>query len=187
MKKKNIVGFIGVVGSGKDYAAKFWASEFPNLKCVKVSFASALLEMAWNILGYEVPEDDYEEWKKRVMYVKRDGTFFTGRDFLINLGLEMRKHDPEFWIKKAIKKIDEEIANGADVILMTDTRFINEAEMIIEAGGKLQFCNYDSDRYNPNIESSSEALAQLLLEMGHSHGEDVTGIVSNLIEEDFKF
>ncbi len=77
----------------------------------RIGFADALKEMA--IAKYGMKE-------KNPVLLQR-------------LGMEMRAIDPEYWIKRWI----ERISSLATIVLVSDTRFLNEAYAIRKYGGYL--------------------------------------------------
>ena len=84
----------------------------------QVSFATALKEMAIR-----------QGWDGR----KNE----KGRTLLQDLGMKMRKEDPDYWVKAAMRKVDEiRLSSPATkIVFIPDCRFINEAEEIIHSAG----------------------------------------------------
>ena len=93
--------YIGVIGSGKDFMAKKETD-------VQLSFADALREEVWEMLGWKpkTPEE-YEEFKSQKWKLPGDRLYyFTGRDILQRYGTDIRrKEDPDYWAKKLVDKL----------------------------------------------------------------------------------
>jgi len=153
-----IIAYIGVIGSGKDYQAnemkKHLESKDRTVKTIK--FADALREMIWLLIGWTPKtEEEYEKFKKSTFSFF--GGEFSGREILIRLGTDiMRNYDKNVWVNKMMLKIN---SSTEDYILITDCRFTNEVNCLIDCGAKFIFCNYKSERYELK-NHSSEAFAQ---------------------------
>ena len=185
-----IVCFLGVIGSGKDYQAQKLVNE---RGFVHINFADDLRQMAWDILGWkpETPEE-YEWFKKQEMvFISRkpcdETDKITGRQFLQNLGTEaMRKRDPNFWANCWRNQVLENLAIGKNVCC-SDLRFSNELSTALsikkhyllignsanleDVSTKLIFCDYKSSRYDATNTHKSEKLAQALLSQGYQDGD----------------
>lgn len=183
-----LVAYLGVQGSGKDFSA----NKLIKQGYVKVAFADALRDMAWDVLGWTPQNDHSYEWFKRLpidkrvyindteehklkllaiqsISIKED---ITGRQFLQNLGVAMRSRDPNFWVMVAVSKIQKILEEGERVVV-TDARFDNEIQSLKSLGSKFIFCDYRSSRYNATDTHESEALAQRLLAEGYKDGQEV--------------
>lgn len=165
--------YIGVIGSGKDFMAKKETD-------VQLSFADALREEVWEMLGWKpkTPEE-YEEFKSQKWKLPGDRLhYFTGRDILQRYGTDIRrKEDPDYWAKKLVNKLI--LFNSIDMPLdpgklplnkcsigITDCRFENEIVQLIKFSDKylvpLTFVHtdYKSDRYDSESDHESEKVAQ---------------------------
>jgi hypothetical protein len=104
-----IVGMIGYAGSGKDTAAEALISQGFERR----AFADTIKTIARDI-GWDGIKDDY------------------GRRLLQNLGASCRHHiDESVWVEAALRGSDDR-----DIVI-TDVRYVNEAEFIAAAGGVL--------------------------------------------------
>lgn len=104
-----LIGMIGFAGAGKDTAAEALLGRGFERR----AFADALKAVAL-AMGWDGVKDE------------------RGRRFLQDLGLACREHIHErVWLDAALRDIE-----GRDVVI-TDVRFLNEAEAVREAGGIL--------------------------------------------------
>jgi hypothetical protein len=127
-----IIGFIGLVGSGKTEAAVIMESQI--LRSVIIPMAKPLKDTARN-LGWNGKKD-----KK-------------GRKFLTVLGTELlRECICEKWHTKRWKQLADETMrwNGTEYIIIDDVRFHTEVKMIQEMGGILIRINGRRDGKVPN-------------------------------------
>jgi len=183
-----IVTFIGVVGSGKDYQADILVKK----GFVRIDFKDELLDMASDLLGYDVREH-YDWFKEHPVGLRWDDNPLlrdlahrashemvrlgipTGRVFLQRLGTEvMRKRDKDYWTKAWCRKAYANITAGRSVTV-ADCRFMNEVEAIqnMRAPCRFVFCDYHSGRYDTTLIHASEHLAQELLKAGLQDGQEI--------------
>lgn len=160
----NIKVYIGVIGSGKTYNS--------NKDCnVTVSFADALREDMWKLLGWKPKNSkEYEEFKYSKWRLPGDRLYYiTGRDLLQRYGTEVRRaEDSEHWEKKLIEKIENlrSFKTRPIKIGIDDCRFPSEIKSIIkycdESDTNLSFIytDYKSDRYDAKSKHESEKVAQ---------------------------
>ena len=201
-----IVGFVGVVGSGKDHRAK----ELVKQGFVQVDFKDALLDMASDLVGYDVRQN-YDYFKENLVglttpsevgpkWMQRPPAHtltkdvlacyphaMTGRLLLQRLGTEvMRKRNPDYWCKAWREKVVALLKAGVKGIAVADVRFANEMSWINSTahlhnfGYHIIFCDYHSARYNPGMDHESERMSQAFLKAGKKDGD----IVAYRIMED---
>lgn len=191
-----IRAFIGVIGSGKDYSAKKLVA---GGGWVALNFADPLREKAWLLLGWAPQNDRDYDWFKKLpidlCYEIGEKDDFElalleqltksrapkGRVFLQLLGTEvLRDADKHYFGKKWQERAHQHLKAGLN-IAVTDARFFNEIESLLEVDSKTEFvfCNYKSHRYEPANSHESERLAQTLLKHGFENG-DVLPIKSRL-------
>ncbi len=86
----------------------------------------------------------------------------------------MRKRDPKYWVKQFMKSAEDALFKGSSVVC-ADCRFPNEIQGVLElmVPTRFVFCDYRSERYNPNLDHESERLAQELLKSGLKDGEKI--------------
>lgn len=121
-----IVGITGLKGSGKTTVAKFIQQEYGlPLK----NFADPLKEAAKKIF---LLDDDqlHDQYKKE----KVDPDWgMSPREMLQQLGTDVaRQIDEDVWVKNMKKRL-----RNADGAVIGDVRFVNEAKLIKEMGGKI--------------------------------------------------
>lgn len=190
--KMEIVAFIGVVGSGKDFQAQRYRDQFGY---ARVDFKDGLLDMVSDLAGYNV-RSDYDWFKKAPVGMMRGSDFvqaalnekavettlehypmlMTGRRLLQRLGTNvMRKRDPDYWVRAWKSTVGAIVINRGSVAV-ADCRFGNEVNAVAHmcANRRFIFCDYRSARYDPSAEHESEYLAQALLAMGLKDGQEIT-------------
>lgn len=175
MHKPKLTIFLGVAGAGKGYQSQLRMDD----GAWKVSFADSLRELTYDFLGY-IPED-YDAFKKQTMLTLslhgntwfQKAKAFTGRDVLQRLGAAIRAQNPEFFVEVALAKVLERLKYGYDVVV-DDCRYQNELDALTHLCNTYDFnyeaifCNYKSDRYQPDIQHESEYLAQCYLSRGYT-------------------
>lgn len=136
-----LIGLVGLAQSGKDTAA---AHLVERGDFVRVAFADPLREMLY-ALNPIVSFDGFEPVVYPVRLVEtvdqcgwdEAKQIPEVRGLLQRLGTEaMRAQDPYFWIRRAGDNIHEARRAGKHVVV-TDVRFINEADFIVENGGHI--------------------------------------------------
>jgi hypothetical protein len=122
--------------AGKDTSAKFLDSflrvERPGLKVKKVSFASKLKDISWQLFGWAglQPGIFYEtEAGIKIKEVVLPKIGKSPRQIWIEVGNKMREVYQDVWIDQALQGVT------ADVLIITDLRFTNEANKIRALGG----------------------------------------------------
>lgn len=153
--------------AGKDTCAKFLDSYLrvtrPGLKVKKVSFASKLKDISWQMYGHAglQPGIFYEtEAGAMVKEVVLPKLGKSPRQIWIEVGNKMREVYPDTWLDYALLGGGE-----CDVKIITDLRFPNEGDRVIELGG---IC-YEVDR--PGIEKGHDAAEVSLANWGKWHGK----------------
>lgn len=165
MNNKKITVFTGVCGSGKD----FHSNDITENGGMKIAFADPMREDLWLLLGWRPKNDaEYQEWKTTEI-TSPQGIVMTGRDLMTRYGTEIRRRDDnDVWCKRTCQSIMDSLTMF-DNVAISDARFENEIEFIKELGRfheietEFVFCDFRSDRYNPNIDHESEHLAQEFL------------------------
>ena len=116
-----IIGITGVAGSGKDTVADYICRKYGY---GKTSYASKLKQML-AVAG--LPEPSNRDDKEKVV----EGFNFTWREAAQKLGTEWARNlDKDFWVKSTMRQIDKDA-----LVVISDVRFDNEAQAIIDAGG----------------------------------------------------
>lgn len=169
MGSRKLVAFLGAEGSGKSYNSKKLVEEH-NFK--KLSFADALREMAFKIIGM-----DFEEGMKHYAELKQteivNGQNF--RNILENLGSAIRQYTEDFWVDVVIKKISE----TSEDICIDDMRYTNEFIKVYnycqkeEIEFKAYFCNYHSDVFRSDNPHESAKLANYLYSLNYKDLQEI--------------
>jgi hypothetical protein len=170
LNKHKIVGFIGVVGSGKDHSADKWVFEH-NFQ--RISFADPLRLLISMIFGKDVAYDKYNRFKITSIMVGIFWRQLSGREFIQKLGDGMRTiFGDDIFLDVMDRKI-ESINPESRGVVIPDVRYYNEAIYVLQLGGDLYFCNYQSDRYDCVSDHISEQLAQAFIAMGYETGDKI--------------
>lgn len=112
-----IIGLSGKAGAGKNMVGMYlrMLAHLAGISCVQIGFADALKEKAercgWNGLK-DAP----------------------GRHFLQVLGTKYRDTDVDYWLRPVILLLS---GHPKDLVVITDVRFPNEAQMIKHHGGEV--------------------------------------------------
>jgi hypothetical protein len=123
MKNKIIIAISGKATSGKSELAKALCKVWPGAKVV--SFAKPLKDKAMAEFG--VTSEDLVTGKNK--YVLGINNPWTLRQLLIEIGGMYRNIDVNFWVKAALKTIDDD-ESLTRVFIIDDLRFRNEAKML---------------------------------------------------------
>ena len=119
-----LIGLCGAAGSGKNTVAEF-LTEF-----AQIAFADPLYECVSTITGLPVDRLKDREVKEAVMpHLGK-----SPRQLLQTLGTEWGRGTvhPEIWIRIAMER-----AGRRPNVVITDVRFDNEAQAIVDAGGEV--------------------------------------------------
>lgn len=122
-----IIGFCGRKYSGKDSAAKAILDRYPAAE--RFAFASEIKRIAQRVYGFTRRQTDGD--LKEVVDTRWG---ITPREVMQRIGTEMgRSIHEDTWVRYAL---DNEIpSSGADIAVLTDVRFDNEAKAIRARGG----------------------------------------------------
>jgi hypothetical protein len=140
-----LIGLSGRKRSGKDTVCDLVRDLHPG-RVTRIAFADALKEEVAQLLGVTVTE------------IEADKARYRG--ILQWWGTEWRRHqDPLYWIKRTAEKIERIRADrSADVVVVTDVRFLNEALLIEDLGGALLRVSRPGADTDPDAHSSETAL-----------------------------
>ena len=136
--QKKIIAFTGPKGVGKTSLAVLLKSFLDS--CEIISFAKPIKDM---IEAMGIDKDSIADPDKKDL--KLDWLDCSPRKIMQTLGTDWGRNmiDQNIWIKIARKKIED---SKAEVVLIDDCRFDNEANMIQELGG------YVIELYRPNFD-----------------------------------
>lgn len=131
-----IIAFGYKKGSGKDTAGKFLSTYLKinanYLKVKQISFAAKLKNICHQLYGWAGlrPAIYYESHRdKKEVVLPKIG--LSPRDIWIKVGNKIREVYENTWIDFALQGV------SADILIITDLRFLNEASSIIKHGGLL--------------------------------------------------
>lgn len=121
MAKAKVIGLTAPAGSGKDTVFAIIEELMDSKTVVRVAFGDAVKEEVAE--QHSVSVEEIEENKESF------------RNVLQQWGTEhRRKKDPRYWIKQIETEV-KMLRDNADVVVITDVRFLNEAEYIKSLGG----------------------------------------------------
>lgn len=166
---RKLVAFLGLEGSGKSTNANKLVKD---CGFTKLSFADALREMAFKIIGMDFNEgmSKYAELKQTEIY---NGQNF--RNILENLGSAVREQSPDFWVDSVLNKVSSIEGN----ICIDDMRYTNEYIKVYNycvknnIEFKAYFCNYKSDVYRTDNPHESARLARYLFDLNYKDLQEV--------------
>lgn len=140
---RQIIGFTGLAGSGKNTVANIIQELYPN-KFVTMSFGSALKDVTsvmfnWPrelLEGDTIVSREFRETKD-VYWSEKFGKDWTPRIALQWLGTDVMRNqlDKDFWFNIGMKKINDLPKDKG--VLITDVRFVNEIEGLKASGAQI--------------------------------------------------
>lgn len=125
---RKLIGVHGQLGSGKDTVSNFIQKEFPEYNFVRRAFAYDVKKTVSLITG--VSMETILTRKGKQIYVESFGK--TIGEMLQLVGDQLRNFNKNVWIYSLFNKEDEDTN-----IIVTDVRYINEANYIKDNGGIL--------------------------------------------------
>lgn len=154
MKKPFLIGISGKAYSGKDFTADVIKKLFPDLKIYKIAYADTIRSMLKGIVDVDAI---YKLNKKEEPI---EGLGVSLRELMQSLGTDWGRHilGDNFWVNILNKRInDNSFLTEADVIVISDCRFQNEIEYIINRGGIVLNVIADSQEYKKSKFSEHES------------------------------
>lgn len=175
MNKFSIIGLTGRAGAGKDTVASILSDAYGH---VRIAFADALRKEIANSFKIDMRMMDNRFEKERIspyMTIARcDDQKFIGRmqeldhdihksrsprEILRWWGTEYRRQtcSESYWIERMEDSIESLMRNGARKIVITDVRFLNEAELVKSCYGHIwRVSRSSADSLNASHISESE-------------------------------
>ena len=149
----SVISLSGYARTGKDTVFEVLQESCPG-RVVRVAFADAVREFARDFYGVG---DGTAEWWERHKEIPIHEVFWgdyyadptgfhvaesskkpyeetTGRDLLIHIGESMRALQPDFWLDMGQRAVEQALADGADLVVVTDARYRNEVQRMAEIG-----------------------------------------------------
>jgi len=159
-----ILGISGKARVGKDTLGNFIIQEFKdvhNRSFKHTAFADVLKLMCQEHFSLSTEQlwgDDKEKMTKypkpgKTAFSSNPADYWTAREIMQDFGSFYRKIDSNFWVNKLFK--DMETDQIKDFVI-TDTRYINEAEIVKESGGLLVRVNREEVASIHNTSHESE-------------------------------
>jgi hypothetical protein len=159
-----IIGFSGKAGSGKDTSAEIIKNMYrldPRTAIYRLSF-SKILKRAVKILFNLTEQQLYD----RILKEKLDARYnYSPRYILQYIGTDViRQHfGQDFFVNRLSEEIDyitrkhkKAMFKRNALIMITDVRFDNEAEMILRSGGIVVDITRDTEQATDNRHHASE-------------------------------
>lgn len=138
----SIIGFLGKKGSGKTTCGELLQQlgRDNNLKVIRVSFADPLKRLCSDLycFAYDIPPEAFygSQSEKEQIYPALGNR--SGREVMQFLGTGCFKAlTPDVWIVYLMRHIEITIKYGADLVVIEDVRFQDEANAIRAKGGLL--------------------------------------------------
>jgi hypothetical protein len=128
-----LIGLCGPAGAGKNTVAELLTGSDGG-SLVQMAFADSLYECVSTITGLTVETLKDRDVKETVIpWLGK-----SPRQMLQTLGTEWGRGTihPEIWIRITMERAKPELAGGRGVVI-TDVRFDNEAQAVIDAGGEV--------------------------------------------------
>lgn len=165
-----IIGISGKARSGKDTFAEMLAAEMNEVSYppfIMMAFANELkskcqeaFDMTWEQLwgdDKEVPDERYIKIPKDSQLGVTPGppedVYWTGREIMQDFGAFYRTIDTQFWVKNLFRVAEEKEYEN---IIVTDVRYINEADYILDNGGHVIRISRESKDDVHNMQHPSE-------------------------------
>ena len=138
MENLRIVGICGKARSGKDTFAELLAESLFNStgsKFVLMAYANMLklrIQKDFNLSYEQLWGSDKEVEDRR--YLKSADRYWTPREIMQEYGQFYRSIDDKFWIKYLFNTIEDK---GYSNVIITDIRHPNEADPVVNIGGRI--------------------------------------------------
>lgn len=186
--ESNIVAYVGVIGSGKDYQSDILIEEESY---VKLAFADPIRLLV--ALQLDIPVDDAElhnlvkstNWRlERQTHndlPPEEGPFaeIQGRKLYVALAEGIKQlFGEEAWVKVFMDNLIKLRARGFKNIVISDARFWYELELLDKLRAKIYFTNFESFRYHKDplaVASNGELFATWLVECNYVDGQRIIG------------
>lgn len=150
MAKGLICAICGKARAGKDTFGKMLSEELferTGKRFILMAYATELKKrvQADFDLDYEQLWGDEKEMEDG-RYPKKEGGFWTGREIMQFMGTEcFRAVDNDFWVRTLFNVIDDKEFEN---VIITDVRFPNEADPVVEREGYIIKIDRDIEEYN---------------------------------------
>jgi len=161
MRPLTVLGLTANKRSGKDTLASFLEEEYIQLgyKVYRYAFADELKAITRRY---------FPTWNGQK--TESSGDFVGGRQILEGVGTLVRDLcGSSYWVKKVSEKINATISEHPRdqrlVIIITDIRYRNEADLVKQMGGKI--IKIVRDGYNSDSFSAEMGVSDMVLKLDH--------------------
>lgn len=157
-----IIGVTGKAGSGKDTVYQILKSEFPQEQINRLAFADLLKESAMRALALDdLHADDFKEAATvEVRFGNKTVRTLSGREFLQRYGAEAHREifGVHFWVDATMQQLKD------GVTIITDVRYDNEAQTILDMGGVVWQVTREGSRIDEVDHSSEQPINPMFLD-----------------------
>lgn len=176
-----LIGLAGRAGAGKDTfgscLAEQYSKRYHNWPARTVSFAGTtqMWRSAITALGisdyFDIDQDLIDQFKRNAFITVEgldDEFHLTGREYIQHFGTEAHRDifGEDFWVDRLFQSQGGEQLNlPKELIIVTDVRFENEAQAIIDAGGFIIMVCRDSGEYSGQEHSSEQMINAFEIDM----------------------
>jgi len=133
-----LIGLSGKMKAGKDTVADLIIKSHPDVNVKRMAFADALKQEIAAKFAVTVPQINADKKRWRLL-MQWWGTEYRRTD------------DPDYWVMQLLKSM-KALSPDVKMVVVTDVRFKNEADVITQLGGELW-------RINRTVGSAADAHA----------------------------
>lgn len=138
MTPPRLIGLVGYAGTGKDTVRHLLETEHGFVGLAFADPIRAMLRALFTTNGIDEKYIDERDHKEATIEDLLTAQPVTYRQMAQTLGTEWgRNLSPDFWLQIAGAFIAEQRRRGERLFVISDVRFINEAQWIKDAGGEL--------------------------------------------------
>ena len=136
-----IIGLTGKAQSGKDTVAKIIIEHLGKLNAIRIAFADEVKRICAAGLGIDIKQLEAKKQEPKI------------RRLLQRVGTDVfREYDEHVWINRGFEKIRMlKNYNNGILFIITDVRFLNEAEAIHKEGGLIWRISRNHQKQNKRI------------------------------------
>jgi hypothetical protein len=161
---------------GKDTVADLVCS---LVKGTKFSLADIAKEMLCLLTNTQMYNWNNHSFKDKVNFYDRDGTEYTGREYLVKFAEGMKQVMGEYvWIDALIDKMESVNSNA----VVSDIRFFNEAQQFTRMGGTIIYLNRD-DSYIKDLEQVKIVSLPNVKMVNANDRDEIKFLVTEIIKE----
>lgn len=176
-----LIGFAGKAGSGKNTGANFakiWYQKnhvmyypLPNKGIKELAFADALKDFIHK--WFDIPWGDLYHNKNKITQWKHEGKYLTVRELLQYWGTDVfRAFHPDIHALKLKRRI-KDLQFTYSLVLVTDIRFLNEANTVLDLGGHViklmrNSTSQDTHQSETEVDKITSNIHQNVIEVDNS-------------------